>query len=121
FVFFFSSRRRHTRFSRDWSSDVCSSDLALAAHDHRFHVLLLRIAGNDVVREAFERTRFHLHQFRYAFAASMAPASVAEHRAIAEAVVAGDPEAARSAMTAHLRAARDRIVRSQTSDSRDTR
>src|SRR5690606_40459584 len=29
--FFFSSRRRHTRFSRDWSSDVCSSDLR-----HRF-------------------------------------------------------------------------------------
>src|SRR6266511_583873 len=29
--FFFSSRRRHTRFSRDWSSDVCSSDLGLAA------------------------------------------------------------------------------------------
>src|SRR5690606_40338707 len=27
FSFFFSSRRRHTRFSRDWSSDVCSSDL----------------------------------------------------------------------------------------------
>src|SRR5690606_40227735 len=27
-VFFFSSRRRHTRFSRDWSSDVCSSDLS---------------------------------------------------------------------------------------------
>src|SRR5690606_39585054 len=27
FRFFFSSRRRHTRFSRDWSSDVCSSDL----------------------------------------------------------------------------------------------
>src|SRR5207302_6106888 len=25
--FFFSSRRRHTSFSRDWSSDVCSSDL----------------------------------------------------------------------------------------------
>src|SRR5690606_40573064 len=28
FYFFFSSRRRHTRFSRDWSSDVCSSDLS---------------------------------------------------------------------------------------------
>src|SRR5690606_41071483 len=27
---FFSSRRRHTRFSRDWSSDVCSSDLHAA-------------------------------------------------------------------------------------------
>src|SRR6266481_9152550 len=28
-VFFFSSRRRHTRWNCDWSSDVCSSDLAL--------------------------------------------------------------------------------------------
>src|SRR5207249_9179297 len=27
FKFFFSSRRRHTRSKRDWSSDVCSSDL----------------------------------------------------------------------------------------------
>src|SRR5205809_3032217 len=27
-LFFFSSRRRHTRCSRDWSSDVCSSDLS---------------------------------------------------------------------------------------------
>src|SRR5688572_31975157 len=29
FIFFFSSRRRHTRFDCDWSSDVCSSDLVL--------------------------------------------------------------------------------------------
>src|SRR2546428_1793605 len=27
--FFFSSRRRHTRSDRDWSSDVCSSDLSI--------------------------------------------------------------------------------------------
>src|SRR5687768_18530652 len=37
--FFFSSRRRHTRCSRDWSSDVCSSDLGgepdQRAYDHR--------------------------------------------------------------------------------------
>src|SRR3712207_8506318 len=35
--FFFSSRRRHTRYWRDWSSDVCSSDLGeiepLRAHE----------------------------------------------------------------------------------------
>src|SRR5690606_40154986 len=31
-LFFFSSRRRHTRFSRDWSSDVCSSDLSTLAY-----------------------------------------------------------------------------------------
>src|SRR3712207_9271790 len=30
--FFFSSRRRHTRYWRDWSSDVCSSDLRVPAH-----------------------------------------------------------------------------------------
>src|SRR2546430_12947820 len=32
FVFFFSSRRRHTRFDCDWSSDVCSSDLLFPFH-----------------------------------------------------------------------------------------
>src|SRR3989442_13676660 len=31
--FFFSSRRRHTRCGRDWSSDVCSSDLPLFQSD----------------------------------------------------------------------------------------
>src|SRR4051812_49821377 len=30
YMFFFSSRRRHTRLTCDWSSDVCSSDLLLA-------------------------------------------------------------------------------------------
>src|SRR3712207_7664563 len=31
--FFFSSRRRHTRYWRDWSSDVCSSDLEAGSAD----------------------------------------------------------------------------------------
>src|SRR2546429_2141271 len=34
--FFFSSRRRHTRCSRDWSSDVCSSDLREDRVDAQF-------------------------------------------------------------------------------------
>src|SRR5439155_3590261 len=33
-IFFFSSRRRHTRWPRDWSSDVCSSDLWITPADH---------------------------------------------------------------------------------------
>src|SRR5699024_11606669 len=33
--FFFSSRRRHTSSKRDWSSDVCSSDLLARGHVHR--------------------------------------------------------------------------------------
>src|SRR6266702_3406549 len=40
FFFFFSSRRRHTRWPRDWSSDVCSSDLP-EARDRGGHVLPL--------------------------------------------------------------------------------
>src|SRR5437870_2517498 len=32
-MFFFSSRRRHTRWPRDWSSDVCSSDLGFGLHN----------------------------------------------------------------------------------------
>src|SRR2546427_6890398 len=33
-IFFFSSRRRHTRFDCDWSSDVCSSDLTALQTDY---------------------------------------------------------------------------------------
>src|SRR5438874_6589068 len=43
FVFFFSSRRRHTRSLRDWSSDVCSSDLpGQERTDHCLQPLLER-------------------------------------------------------------------------------
>src|SRR5207253_4603492 len=37
YVFFFSSRRRHTRWPRDWSSDVCSSDLPDAGESSAGH------------------------------------------------------------------------------------
>src|SRR5699024_986484 len=37
--FFFSSRRRHTRSKRDWSSDVCSSDLSLLSFELRHNNL----------------------------------------------------------------------------------
>src|SRR3712207_4154847 len=37
-VFFFSSRRRHTRYWRDWSSDVCSSDLKRSSRIHEYKI-----------------------------------------------------------------------------------
>src|SRR3712207_6703886 len=40
FFFFFSSRRRHTIYWRDWSSDVCSSDLFKAMENSRLAELL---------------------------------------------------------------------------------
>src|SRR5204863_2184877 len=47
FFFFFSSRRRHTRSLRDWSSDVCSSDLAARAIG--YGIAGLRVDGNDAL------------------------------------------------------------------------
>src|SRR2546421_8620790 len=50
--FFFSSRRRHTRSDRDWSSDVCSSDLSMASGSGR-EVLDDLIRAADVLIENF--------------------------------------------------------------------
>src|SRR5207249_5468147 len=48
--FFFSSRRRHTRSKRDWSSDVCSSDLGDLAVFYRTN------AQSRVLEEVFVRS-----------------------------------------------------------------
>src|SRR5439155_13319859 len=70
FFFFFSSRRRHTRWPRDWSSDVCSSDLIGAwlpaeiaprgfdvgyAHLDVLVVLAVVLAGGDIDDRSEER------------------------------------------------------------------
>src|SRR5437762_10334096 len=55
-LFFFSSRRRHTRYIGDWSSDVCSSDLAgLAKHGYRIvscgtdnHLMLVDLRPKEI-------------------------------------------------------------------------
>src|SRR5437868_12828803 len=72
FFFFFSSRRRHTRSKRDWSSDVCSSDLVRELHHRhdgavrlgavvevRAHVLQ---AGGGIREKSFLRQR-HAGEF----------------------------------------------------------
>src|SRR5256886_3331143 len=47
-IFFFSSRRRHTRFDCDWSSDVCSSDLG----KHTGRRLVENILGKSLDQES---------------------------------------------------------------------
>src|SRR5690606_39958781 len=62
FVFFFSSRRRHTIFSRDWSSDVCSSDLNFPQK----HVLLKSytdIFGDDIPASQVEDGNVYSQDF----------------------------------------------------------
>src|SRR5256885_825119 len=44
-VFFFSSRRRHTRLQGDWSSDVCSSDLGWASAPVILALLVAAVAA----------------------------------------------------------------------------
>src|SRR5436305_13524369 len=53
YVFFFSSRRRHTRCGRDWSSDVCSSDLL--AVDLPQRVVVPRVEQAELIAGAFQR------------------------------------------------------------------
>src|SRR5215510_13835608 len=59
FFFFFSSRRRHTRWPRDWSSDVCSSDL-VSQHVRRIaqHGQRIEHAG-DMLRDPSLEPRLH--------------------------------------------------------------
>src|SRR5690606_40936099 len=49
--FFFSSRRRHTRFSRDWSSDVCSSDLVGRLQQRGIEVAAPCLDVEDLLRD----------------------------------------------------------------------
>src|SRR3989442_5786568 len=50
-IFFFSSRRRHTRCGRDWSSDVCSSDLVVLI----FLIIVNLIGGIGLAQRVDER------------------------------------------------------------------
>src|SRR2546427_7972838 len=59
--FFFSSRRRHTRFDCDWSSDVCSSDLNANVHRGAYGLAIR-------ATEAYEAARAKLAGFVNAWA-----------------------------------------------------
>src|SRR2546430_16855398 len=56
--FFFSSRRRHTRFDCDWSSDVCSSDLSAISTQGVPGVEIAERVGYTVVQISRLRRRF---------------------------------------------------------------
>src|SRR5947209_11380439 len=55
-LFFFSSRRRHTRYWRDWSSDVCSSDLFAPSSSSRDGLIggeiMKAVVNGNVVAES---------------------------------------------------------------------
>src|SRR2546421_1695656 len=69
--FFFSSRRRHTRSDRDWSSDVCSSDLEMVGYGSTadaFHVTEPPPEGAGIaraMRRALQKAGLHPDQVDY--------------------------------------------------------
>jgi DNA-binding GntR family transcriptional regulator len=75
---------------------------SLTVHDNRFHLLIASLSGSDQVRLAFERTHCHLHIFRLHFERTTGSETLSEHRKVADALVAGDGDAAEAAMRGHL-------------------
>src|SRR3989475_5938510 len=96
FFFFFSSRRRHTRFDCDWSSDVCSSDLApgMAARGKGSIINVSSMAGQIGLAggAAYGATKAALSSMTRAWAAEFSPSGVRVN-AIAPGPVYTRPEA----------------------------
>jgi DNA-binding GntR family transcriptional regulator len=90
-------------------SDTYAAYRAFSAHDARFHLLLAELAGSDQVREAFQRTNWHLHIYRQHYHRGIGPQALAEHRRITDAVLACDPAAAADAMREHLELSHARL------------
>src|SRR5256884_5001976 len=86
-MFFFSSRRRHTRCSRDWSSDVCSSDLtpnetpSQKARCKR-QKLLLGLLRRRRAPTTCRRSRFPGEAPRHKLAAALGPPLRSEERRV---------------------------------------
>jgi DNA-binding GntR family transcriptional regulator len=87
--------------------EACLSEgdlLGISEGNTRLHSRLLQIANNQTVARLIERLHAqHIRsQFRIILVPGRPPRSVAEHRAIVEAVASRDPDAAEAAMRSHL-------------------
>jgi DNA-binding GntR family transcriptional regulator len=81
---------------------------AFTTQDARFHNLVAERAGNRLLHEAVVRLHSHLHLHRLDFPTAHYGVSAVEHHRIVDAIGAGDPGAARTAMRQHLNRARER-------------
>ena len=91
YCFFFSSRRRHTRLVRDWSSDVCSSDLfegrpvhrTIIPHggDHRNHTSSQHISPHLSTAMLTDMSgRWYLSRPSFTRIAKVSPATIPGYR-----------------------------------------
>ncbi|MEO3999386.1 GntR family transcriptional regulator [Mesorhizobium sp. CAU 1732] len=89
---------RNTRYSR------------FARADAHFHDEILRIAGNEVIRNTLFNQHVHLHIFRLMFHTRVTQEALEEHEDLLAAFRAGNPEAAHKAMHTHIARSRDRLL-----------
>lgn len=89
---------RNSRYSR------------FARADAHFHDLILKIAGNEVIRSTLFNQHVHLHIFRLMFHTRVTQEALEEHGDLLVAFRSGDPEAARKAMYNHIERSRDRLL-----------
>ncbi len=83
---------------------------AFAAHDQRFHDLVLATGGNETARQAFARTHCHLHLFRLYYPSGIGTHAFREHRRIVTAIGRGDADQAAGLMRAHIEGSRQRFL-----------
>ncbi len=89
---------RNSRYSR------------FARADAHFHDAILRIGGNEVLRQALSGQHVHLHIFRLMFHARVASEALEEHDRLLNAFRAGDSAEAAAAMRNHIERSRDRMI-----------
>jgi DNA-binding GntR family transcriptional regulator len=89
---------RNSRYSR------------FARADAQFHDAILRIGGNNVMRQALSGQHVHLHLFRLMFHARVTAEALDEHERLLVALRDRDPEAASQAMREHIQRSHDRLV-----------
>ena len=89
---------RNSRYSR------------FARADAHFHDQILKIAGNQIIRNTLFNQHVHLHIFRLMFHSRVTQEALEEHGDLLVAFRAADPEAARKAMYAHIEQSRDRLL-----------
>jgi DNA-binding GntR family transcriptional regulator len=78
-------------------------------YDAKFHDTIAAMSGNPWLRDALARLRSHLHMYRLYHHAQQAAATTPEHVTIADAIAAGDADAAADAMRTHLHTAMRRL------------
>ncbi|WP_354003709.1 GntR family transcriptional regulator [Ramlibacter aurantiacus] len=78
--------------------------------DARFHALIARVGGGELMAETLARLHTHMHLFRVLFHSRVTEEAIAEHARLLDALVAGDGPAARKAMASHIRQSLQRVA-----------